>query len=67
MEEDENIGFFLSAHADMFVVGMLYRGSTMPAVFQAFDAIQAKAVLAPETYGTQFSLANALATAGKAK
>ena len=68
MDEDDRIGFFLSAYSDFLIAGMLYRQwSDFPPVFHAFDDIEPLAVPVPETNGTQFSAAGAASMSTKAK
>lgn len=71
MEEDYDIGFFLTVAAPFLVAGFVYKGqsSDMPCAYKAFDNIPPLSSPIPETQGTQLSVSKAFASsiAHKAK
>ena len=71
MEDDHNIGLFLTVAAGFLVAGFIYRGksSEAPSAYKAFESITPISVAIPDTQGTQLSVSKAFASsiAHKAK
>ncbi|KAJ5982240.1 FAD-binding domain-containing protein [Penicillium sp. IBT 35674x] len=61
MEEDSNLGYFLTVYPEFFIAGLMFKGAIPPErQFREFDAIEPKEILVPKSSTTYSSSARAL-------